>query len=297
MASLKETAVIRIKKILFPTDFSPNANRALLHALQLADFQHGEVIVQHVVDDYFEKHNHWAALFDVHAFQRYLESYIDAEMKRSLPRDSKDIVVTHVLSKGKPAEEIAALADAEDVDFVVMGSARGVITGKVIRLTTRPVFAISARPGAKESNLSKIKRILVATDFSEHSNRVIRYAFDLKRIFNAGICMMHVIETPKLFGFDIRPVHWNETVERMREWAGNQLLSLTPEEFINDRSVVRIVESGAASDRIADIANEIEADLTILGTHEYGKVQRHLLGTTTDRVLSKLSSPILTVKL
>ena len=32
----------------------------------------------------------------------------------------------------------------------------------------------------------KIRRILVATDFSEHSKRVVQYAFDLKRIFNSN---------------------------------------------------------------------------------------------------------------
>jgi Universal stress protein family len=30
-----------------------------------------------------------------------------------------------------------------------------------------------------------LTKILVATDFSEHSKRVVEYAFDLKRIFGA----------------------------------------------------------------------------------------------------------------
>jgi nucleotide-binding universal stress UspA family protein len=288
---------VRIRKILFPTDFSPNANRALLHSLQLADFHNGEVIVQHVVNDYFERQSHWATLLDGHEFQRYMESYVDAEMKRALPINGRNLMVRKVISKGRPAEEIAALADAENVDFVVMGSARGVITGKVIRLTTRPVFAISAKRGGRETNISKIRRILVATDFSTHSNRVIRYAFDLKRVFGAGICLMHVIETPKVLPFGIKQGPLKDTLERMRDWASTQLLNLTPQEFIDDPSVMRIVEEGTASDRIADVANEIGADLTILGTHEYGRVHKHLLGTTTDRLLSKLSAPILAVKI
>jgi nucleotide-binding universal stress UspA family protein len=41
--------MVAFKKILFPTDFSPNADRALAHAIRLADFDGGEVIVQHVV--------------------------------------------------------------------------------------------------------------------------------------------------------------------------------------------------------------------------------------------------------
>jgi nucleotide-binding universal stress UspA family protein len=60
---------------------------------------------------------------------------------------------------------------------------------------------------------------------------------------------------------------------------------------------VRIVEIGTPGDTIADIAFELAADLTILGTHEYGMIHTHLLGTTTDRLLAKTSTPVLTVKL
>ena len=38
-------------------------------------------------------------------------------------------------------------------------------------------------------------KILVATDFSTHSKRIVEYAFDLKRVFNASIYMLYVVET------------------------------------------------------------------------------------------------------
>jgi nucleotide-binding universal stress UspA family protein len=83
----------------------------------------------------------------------------------------------------------------------------------------------------------------------------------------------------------------------MKEWAFNQLVNLTPDEFMHDPRVVRMVEIGSPSDAIATVAREIGADLTILGTHEYGLVQKSLLGTTTDKLLTKIGSPVLTVKL
>src|ERR1700756_116250 len=85
----REDKMVAFKKILFPTDFSPNADRALAHAIRLADFDGGEVIVQHVVSDYFEKHPHWATLFDIHEMQKYLDGYVDAQMKAVLPKDTK----------------------------------------------------------------------------------------------------------------------------------------------------------------------------------------------------------------
>src|SRR2546425_11901112 len=82
------TTMIAFKKILFPTDFSANADKALAHALRLADFDGGEVIVQHVVADYFDRHPHWATLFDLHELQKHMDGYVDAHMMKLLKKDS-----------------------------------------------------------------------------------------------------------------------------------------------------------------------------------------------------------------
>jgi nucleotide-binding universal stress UspA family protein len=290
--------MVAFKKILFPTDFSPNADKALAHAIRMADFDNGEVIVQHVVGNYFERHPHWATLFDIHEVQKLMDGYVSAHMTRSLPKESNNVRMRTVISKGKPADEIAALADREMADLVVMGSAKGVITNKVIRMTTRPVLAVSAnQPDAAKVGLRKLTKILVATDFSEHSKRVVQYAFDLKRIFDATIYMLYVVETTHAIEWAIRQGHFVHGMDKMREWAGHQLVNLTPDEHINDPGVVRLVEAGSPGETIASVASDVGADLTILGTHEYGIVHQHLLGTTTDKLLTKTSTPVLTVKL
>jgi len=286
------------KKILFPTDFSDNAGRAMGHVIRLAGVDAGEVIVQHVVSDYFEGHPHWATLFDVHEMQKHMQGYIDSLAKQVLPTGTVSLRFRTEVSKGEPAEEIAAVAERELVDLVVMGSAKGRIINKVIRLTNRPVMAISAtQPNPHEAGLHKLSKILVATDFSPHSKRVMEYAFDLKRVFDATIYMLYVIETTHAIEWSVRQRHFIHALDKMREWAGNQLRNLTPDEFINDPSVIRLIETGSAGDVIADVAFEVRADLTILGTHEYGTVHKHLVGTTTDKLLTKTSVPILTVKL
>jgi nucleotide-binding universal stress UspA family protein len=279
------------KKILFPTDFSPNAARALFHASRLTDVSGGEVIVQHVVNSYFDKHPHVTALFDIHEHQKFLDLYAEMNVAAILPKH-----IRTVISEGKPAEEIAKLANSEMVDLIVMGSAKGVVTNKVLRLTNRPVLAVSGssvKTPAKDAH--KINRILVATDFSEHSRKVVKYAFDLKRIFGGSIYLLHVVETAKIVEFAVRQAHL-DTIVKMREWADKQLLNLTPDEFVRDASVVRLVETGSPGDVIADVASEIGADLTILGTHDSSAAQRFFLGGTTDEVLTKSSTPILAMR-
>jgi nucleotide-binding universal stress UspA family protein len=289
--------MLTFKKILFPTDFSTNADRALLHAVRLADFESGEVIVQHVVSDYFTKHPHWAALFDIHELQKFMDTYVDVHMPAGVCKANPNVRIRTVISKGKPADEISAMAERELVDLVVMGSAKGTVTNNVIRLTNRPVLAVSAkRPKAEPGDSHKINKILVAADFSEHSKKVMEYAFELKRTFDATIYMLYVIETNRAVEFALRQGKFRDTVDKMRDWATNQLINLTPDEFIHDPKVIRLVESGTPEDVISDVAFELGADLTILGTHEYGTIRTHLLGTKTDKILTKSATPVLTVR-
>lgn len=284
-----------IQKVLFPTDFSENSDHALAHAMRLTNFCKGELIVQHVVNDYFERTPHWTTLFDVRELQMNLDAFAELEMARTLHQMPSIVTVRTVISKGRPAEEIRALAEKEFVDLVVMGSAAGTVTNTVIRTTNRPVLAISSRLHAS-GTAGVAKRILVATDFSEYSKRVTRYAFQLQQAFDASIYLLHVIETTKAIEYAMRQSHFTDAGERMKEWSMNQLLNLIPDESMDDPRVVRIVETGKASRQIATVAKRIGADLTVLGTHEYGAAHKHLLGTTTDRLLSTIESPLLTLR-
>ena len=287
--------MLTLKKILFPTDFSINAAAALAHAVHLANFNSGELIVQHVVDSYFDKHPHWATLFDLHELQKFMDMYVDVNTPSSVPRDR--VRIRTVISKGNAAEEISALAEREMVDLVVMGSAKGVVTNQVIRMTNRPVLAVSSKRPRNASGPHRIEKIVVATDFSEHSKKIVKYAFDLKVAFDASVYMLYVIETNRAVQFALRQGHYTDAIDKMREWAMNQLVNLTPQEFIHDPKVVRLVEQGSPGDAIADVAFEVGADLTILGTHEYGTIHKHLIGTTTDKLLAKSATPVLTVRL
>jgi len=281
-------------RVLFPTDFSKNANHALENALCLTGVR--EVIVQHVVSSYFEKHPHWSTLFDIHEAQKFMDMYIDTEMAKVATRAQEDVAYRTVISEGKPAQQIVELAEKERVDVIVMGPAKGVVTDAVIRASSRPVLAIP--PGDSELKpLQAISKILVATDCSPYSKAVVDYAFQLKRLVGCDLFLLYVIEFSNAVKFGIRQGHFTDAVSKMRTWANNQLKNLTPDSFVKDQSVHWLVEEGTISDKIVECANACDVNLVIVGAHGYGPVEKHFVGTTTDRVLRKLSLPLLVVKM
>jgi nucleotide-binding universal stress UspA family protein len=281
-------------KILFPTDFSNSANQALENALCLTGVR--EVIVQHVVSTYFEKHPHWSTLFDVHETQKYMEMYVETELGKVPARVREDINYRSVISEGKPAQQIVELADKERVDVIVMGPAKGVVTGLVIRASSQPVLAIPASDSLLRP-LQKISKILVTTDCSTYSRIVVDYAFQLKQLLDCELFLLYVIEFSNAIKFGLRQGYFTDAVSKMRTWAKNQLKNLTPNQFVNDNSVHWIVEEGPVSDKIAECADAYDVNLVILGAHGYGAVEKYFVGTNTNRVLTKLSRPLLIVKI
>src|SRR6516225_7276140 len=203
-------------KILFPTDFSETANHALENALYLNGIR--DVIVQHVVSTYFEKHPHWATLFDIHEMQKFMDMYIETEMANVPSQAQGEINYRSVISEGKPAQQIIELADKEKVDLVVMGPARGVITGQVIRASTRPVLAIP-HTNSELRPLQKISKILVTTDCSPYSKRVVDYAFQLKQLIGCELFLLYVLEFSNAIRFGIRQGYFTDAISKTRVWA------------------------------------------------------------------------------
>jgi nucleotide-binding universal stress UspA family protein len=285
-------------KMLFPTDFSEGANNALARALRMGDLTGTELIVQHVVDNYFERHPHWSTLFDVHELEKKLDFHVEHEMEKAVPADAREkIRIRRVLSKGRADEAIAELAENEMVDVILMGPARGAVTGKVIRRASRPVLSVpheseEAAHGEKEG----VARMMLATDFSEYSKKVVNYGFELKKRLGCDVDLVHVIDTPMWLGNMIdRPAH-APVPEKMIEWAQNQLKNLTPDEFTSDPTVQRFVTTGSPAASLVARIKTRNIDLAVLGAHGHGPVERFFAGTTTEKVLAQGLCPILTVR-
>jgi nucleotide-binding universal stress UspA family protein len=222
--------------------------------------------------------------------------YIETEMAKVSSQAQGGISYRSVISEGQPAQQIVELADKEKVDLVIMGPAKGVTTGQVISALSRPVLAIPESESQLKP-LQKISKILVTTDCSSYSKTVVDYAFRVKQLIDCELFLLYVIELSAAIKFGLRQGYFADAVSKMRIWAKNQLKNLTPDQFVKDNSVHWLVDEGPVSDKIAECAEAYDVNLVIFGAHGYGPVEKHFVGTTTNKVLTKVSQPILTVKI
>ncbi len=295
------------KRILFPTDFSKDRNMALSEAFHALNFDEREVIVLHVVNNFFGQHAHWASLFDVHQLQKEMDFHVETEIRDALRDDMKQATSFRpIISQGKPPEEICRMAHKELVDLIVMGSTRGVTTMRVVRSSTRPVLAIPVHNvGSSSEELLKRREtrphfghsasILVATDFSRQSKKVTDYAFEIKKVFDLPIHLVYAVKTPTMLRSLLRPDQIASSLDEPRKWAELQARNVIPDEFISDETVHVRVDLGPTSDCILDAAKQIEPTMIVMGAKGYGPVEQHFYGTTVDKVLRSAHQPVLTL--
>ncbi len=147
---------MKIEKILWPTDFSANAERALPYVQSLTRQYGAEIIVLYVIQD-IAHHESWYGEFGKNHINELMEWANKSATKRLNQICEKYMagcpLYTKRVAVGDPAEEILKLIDTEDVDIVVMASHGekgafrfGSVTEKVLKSSPVPVTAIPIVP-------------------------------------------------------------------------------------------------------------------------------------------------------
>jgi nucleotide-binding universal stress UspA family protein len=140
-----------------------------------------------------------------------------------------------------------------------------------------------------------MKRILAAVDISTTAPLIVSQAVDLARAIGAKVRLFHVVTVapqvppPGVFAPPVT-IRVNELV-RTAEEALRELQASIPEEL---RDGI-LVEVGLAPDRVCDLARSYDADVVVIGAHEYGLLAR-ALGTTAARIVNRLDRPAFVVR-
>ena len=136
----------------------------------------------------------------------------------------------------------------------------------------------------------RIRTILVPTDFSDFSEYAWHVACALANDHGARLALAHVKPMPVVgyAGMGLPPEPVDEAA--LRE-------SLNEVEPIHSNlSVDRYVLSGEPAEAIVEFANEVEADMIVMGSHGRTGFGRLLLGSVAELVSRRANCPVLIVK-
>jgi len=149
---------------------------------------------------------------------------------------------------------------------------------------------------------ASIKKIILATDFSEISKNASAHALLLAKNYNAEIKALHVLDTS---AWNI-PAHYYlapagpggfsgfiENLEAARK-QGKESLNEFAKSF--DTEIETIFTEGDPGHEIVRVAEENNADLVVLGTHGYSGWKRFTIGSVAELVIKHAPCSVLIIR-
>lgn len=278
-----------IKKILWPTDFSDEAQDALVYADQFARAFKAEILALHVVPE-----GPIALYNSVVSVQGELVRRIDllkedATARLDQIKQNKAIDFTPMITEGTASKEIIRVSEEEGVDLIVMGKKGlsalekifiGSQANQVLRNARVPLLLTkkrSVKPG--------FKKILVPTDFSDFEEVERDYAWKLAGGLNADLMLLHVLE---LHDHEFTP----RALDEMMDVVLEKLRARKKREAENIKISEDVTRAISAALGIVDYAETNKYDLIVISTCGPGAVERFFLGSTTEKVISFSSVPV-----
>lgn len=285
--------------LLAATDFSAPARHALERAAQLAQTRPGAgLTLAHIVSG--------SALDALHRMLPgeavTLETQLLAQAGKSLDELAAHLAGHHtysidtVVTQGSAAA-LVDLVETRPADLLVMGARGkhfvvevllGSTTERVLRKSRRPLLAVKQRPQAP------YRRILAPVDFSDHAAAAIHAAHAW--LPDADIVLLHAFEvewesTFQLAGIDDQQIH--EYRIQARDAAQKAMETFIGRLRVPARQLTRQFVHGAATLRILEHEQTMDADLIVMGKHGQSVMEELLLGSVTQHVLTHSSSDVL----
>ena len=138
-----------------------------------------------------------------------------------------------------------------------------------------------------------LRNVLVATDFSEPAAVGIEWAARVARDRNATLHVVHVVSPPMpVADFTTPPLTLDREVHDAAERRLDALLAEPPLAGLDAHAVLR---DGTPSIAVLDAAEEVGADLVVVGTRGLTGFRHLLLGSTAERIVQRAKMPVLSV--
>ena len=153
--------------------------------------------------------------------------------------------------------------------------------------------------------LSVIKKILLAVDLGVYTPHLLQYAASLSNQYKANMVVIHAVEPLGTLGHALLKTYlepettkaltttgMSSVVEQIRQ----KVIDIITDEFMGgDMELPRlegvIVKPGNPVEVILETAQEINADVIILGSHSPEAVSSNL-GSVSQRILSQSKLPV-----
>jgi nucleotide-binding universal stress UspA family protein len=279
-----------MNRILVPYDFSDVADCALEFAVQIAEKSKAtDVMLLNVIDHPSESRLKTMGATRMDPMEQvYFNKLIQLTKQKFADRIAKGKFAVPVVTKielGSPYHKLAAEITEEEVELVVMGTSGsdgvdemfvGSNAERVVRTANCPVITMK-----QHAKLDDMKDIVFASNFHEVNKSFIKQVKGLQDMLGATLRIVK-INTPSNF-----------TTQR------HDLTQM--EEFVKKHDIknhtIEVYNYTNEEDGIIYYADDIDADMIIIGTNQRTGFNHFLLGSIAEDVVNHAKRPVWTLRM
>ena len=143
--------------------------------------------------------------------------------------------------------------------------------------------------------MSAPKVILVPTDFSVSAETALDYALQLAAKLGAKVYVMHAYQLPVVGFPDGVLLPTAEIATKIISWAQSQLAACVARRKESSVEIVPVLKQADPREAVLSAAEDLSADLVVMGTHGRRGLARALIGSVAESVVRTSTVPVLTV--
>lgn len=279
-----------MKKILVPTDFSPNADKALDFAVQIAKQTKGKIILVHICDlvDLAYQDNLWLK-------KGYNKKVVkEAKEKLSLYKDSirdaENMIIQTVLYDGLITDTLLEAVKLHMPDIIIMGTLGssgaserifGSKTAGLIGKTNVPVLAVPLlSEWAAPANI-----LLALNNFNEGRPLIISSAIELAELFSSNLTVVKFSETAGT------SPEKNAAIEKAGDSYARKLQSFS----VNMKPVFVHLKGHKFEKAIEKYISKNNIDIMVMITHKRTFLKNLFHRSMTKKMSYHLNIPLLAI--
>jgi nucleotide-binding universal stress UspA family protein len=287
--------MVRIKKIMVATDFSPCSDRALEYALAVARRYNSQIYLTHILalDPYAMVTPEIAMASIERLRQNAARHFTEMQKSERLERVPYEVVI----EEGPFWPAMEAVIKREGIDFIIAGTrGAGPVAKLVMGSTAEEIFrqarvpVLTVGPAVENEPLyeAEFRNILFATDFGLGAEREAEYAFSLAQEHRSKLTVLHVIAPEKELSEGGLELKKQAATRQMRELVPATKKYLCWPQFR--------ATAGDAVEEILRVAKETKAGLIVMGAKRMKGLAGHAPNTKAFRVVSESTCPVLTIR-
>lgn len=140
-----------------------------------------------------------------------------------------------------------------------------------------------------------MKKIIVPVDFSKHAEYALRVAADIAKKHNAELLLIHMLDISDQM-ISITEATQRRELMFFMQLATKRFEDFVDRDFLEGIKLTPIIKHHKVFEEINNAADEVQADLIVMGSQGATGLRGFFVGSNTEKVVRTASIPVLVVK-